>query len=415
VDGDLRGRAIDAEVGVVFRGTKRTGAARVLLLGGRAPATLELARSFASAGHRVFVAESMRAHLLRGSTAVTRNYRVPAPRADHDAGAFAEGLRDVVRKEAIDLIVPTCEEVFHVAKRLDVLAPQTRVLAMPLDELARLHSKATFIEGCALGGERVPETERFTSVEGIEAQVRDRGPELVLKPEFSRFAGEVVISPERTMNLAALGEVSEARPWVVQRRLHGRAVCSFSVAHAGRLTLHSAYAMEATAGRGAAILFRPLEHPRVRDWVTRFVERESFTGQVAFDFIDVDGEGPYAIECNPRATSGVHLFRDDPRMARAYLDPTAPCVEPHADRVAMLLLPLLVYGGPALGARELLSTIWRGRDVALSWRDPAAAWVQAATAGELLRRALVYRVTPLQASTLDIEWNGPRDRAADWP
>ncbi|MGE3631041.1 MAG: hypothetical protein AB7P00_14150 [Sandaracinaceae bacterium] len=384
---------------------------RILLTGARAPVTLELARGFFAAGHDVFVADSFGPHLLRGSRAVRRSYRVPAPRADVDARGFAEGLRDVIRKEAIELLVPTCEEVFHVARRLDVLAPQTRVLAMPIERLGPLHDKHAFAERTRAAGVDAPATERVTDPARLAQLVRERGSELVIKPAYSRFASHAIVGPRD----ARVGEVSERRPWVSQERLTGRPIATFSVAHEGRLTLHADYALEVTAGpragEGSAILFRPTGDPRVLGWVDAFVRRERFTGQVAFDLFDVLGRGLLAIECNPRATSGAHLFRDDPRMPRAYLDPESPLATPRADASAMLGFPMFLYGPRQLGA-DFVTTFRRARDVAWDARDPLATLAQIGTAAELVRRAITHRVSPLEASTVDIEWNGPLDPGA---
>ena len=382
---------------------------RILLTGARAPVTLELARAFCASGHHVFVADSFDPHLLRGSRAVTRSYRVPAPRSDADARGFAEGLRDVIRREAIELLVPTCEEIFHVARRLDVLGPQTRVLAMPIEALTPLHDKHAFAVRTRSAGVDAPETELVTDRARLARIVRERGEHIVIKPAFSRFASNAIVGPR---DLARVGEVSARRAWVVQERLRGRPIATFSVAHEGRLTLHSAYALDVTAGpragEGSAILFRPLDDPRVQAWVSAFVARERFTGQLAFDLFDVPSRGIVAIECNPRATSGAHLFRGDPGLARAYVDPSAPLALPRADASAMLALPMCLYGPRQLG-RRFWRTMRASHDVAWDRRDPAASVVQIATAAELVRRALVHRCSPLEASTIDIEWNGPHD------
>ena len=272
---------------------------RILLLGARAPVAVELARAFFAAGHRVVVAESLRPHLLHGSRAVERAYRVAAPRSDLDALGFAQGLRDIIRKERIDRVIPTCEEVFHVARRLDVLGPQAHIFSLPIERLAPLHSKFEFIERTLAAGVPAPPTTRITSPEQLREAVRQAGPELVLKPEYSRFAQEVIVGPHHERDVAHVSEVSEHRPWVAQRRLAGDALCTFSVAHHGRLTLHSAYAMRVTAGRGAAIVFEAMRHRRARRWVEAFVEREAFHGQVAFDFIDVAGDGPLRDRMQP--------------------------------------------------------------------------------------------------------------------
>ncbi|MGF9826377.1 carbamoylphosphate synthase large subunit, partial [Brevibacillus agri] len=76
----------------------------VLLTGGRAPATLELARLLRAAGQRVIVAESAARHLCAHSRYVQRSYRVPPPRTQPEA--YIDELCQIMRKERVDLLIP---------------------------------------------------------------------------------------------------------------------------------------------------------------------------------------------------------------------------------------------------------------------------------------------------------------------
>ncbi len=76
--------------------------------------TLELARLFARAGHRVLMAESLPWHLSRLARAVAANFRVPPPR--QDPAGFTRALAEIARREGVDLLVPTCEEIYTVAR-----------------------------------------------------------------------------------------------------------------------------------------------------------------------------------------------------------------------------------------------------------------------------------------------------------
>ena len=64
-----------------------------------------------------------------------------------------------------------------------------------------------------------------------------------------------------------------------------------------------------------------MEHAAARAWVETFVAREGYTGQIAFDFIETEAGVMYALECNPRATSGVHLLAAHPEFAAAFFTP----------------------------------------------------------------------------------------------
>jgi hypothetical protein len=380
----------------------------ILLTGGRAPVTLDLARMFHDAGHRVVVAESLPQHLCRHSRFVARSFDVPAPNGDFDG--FIGALARVVRHERVDLLVPTCEEIFHVSRGRDTLSAHCEVLAAPWNQLRRLHSKWDFIQALAARGVTVPETWLLESQADADALLSSlpAGTKLVFKPVFSRFATQVAF-PVAGQPAPALNATPE-RPWVAQRFVSGRGVCTWSVARDGRLTAHAAYANNFTAGTGASINFEPLEHPGLLGWVRDFAEAERFTGQLAFDFIESDDGTLYPLECNPRATSGIHLFTEADRLDEAFFGTGVGIKLPRADAASMLGLAMLVYGlrdvdSPArLG--EWAQTVVKSRDAVFRWDDPAPFFQQFAVFGHLLAVGQARGISALEASTHDIEWNG---------
>jgi hypothetical protein len=378
----------------------------VLFTGGRAPVTLELARLFRAAGHRVVVAESLALPLTRASRAVHSHYRVPAPRSA--PRAFVAALLDIVRRECVDLVVPTCEEVFHLAREAAALRPHTRVFVAPFAQLRRLHSKYEFIRSAARAGLPVPHTLRFCAAAELRAYVSSTPSGLVLKPEYSRFATEVLIRPPLSA-LAAL-EVSPERPWVAQAYVTGAPVCSYAVAHEGKLSAYAAYGVAYTAGLASTIRFEPNRDARILDWVTRFVAAEGFTGQIAFDFMVTPEGTVLPLECNPRATSGVHLFAEQPELAQAFLAPTEQVLMPSQAAPSMLAIPMLLYGLPRALQHRRLAPFMRdfmgSRDVVFRARDPLPALLQGLSIVELVGLSLRHGRGLLSASTADIEYNG---------
>ena len=143
----------------------------ILLTGGRAPATLDLARAFHRAGHLVFMAESLRGHLSQPSNAIKANFVVPAPRQETEAFLF--GLKKIIEENQIDLLIPTCEEVFHIAKGRDELP--CRVFAESIQKLDQVHNKWIFFNS------HMPDTILVqTQAELLRAFAQWRG--LVIKP-----------------------------------------------------------------------------------------------------------------------------------------------------------------------------------------------------------------------------------------
>ena len=378
---------------------------RVLLTGGRAAAALELARLFRAAGWRVVMAESLPCNPSRLSRAVGRHYAVPWP--NRDPNGYVAALLRVVRRERIDLLVPTCEEIFYVSQGRDRLAPYCTVFAEDIETLRRLHSKWLFVETARRRGLAVPETMLLTGPADVGKALAS-GRDLVLKPVYSRFAAHTLVRPRPAD--AGRVDASERRPWVAQAFVAGRQICTYSVAHRGRLAVHSAYAADYTFGLGAAIAHVALDHAAARAWVEAFVSAERFTGQIAFDFIEAPDSRLRAIECNPRATSGVHLFADDPAFVPAFLGESPGLLQPRRGRASLYAVLLAAQAARAVRSwdqlRRWAAVFLRGRDVFLRRDDPLPFLGQIAAFAALGRRARRFGVGLAEAATLDIEWNG---------
>lgn len=380
--------------------------AKILLTGGRAPATLELARIFHAAGHRVFLAESLPGSLTAASRTLAGSFLVPPPRQQPEQ--FIRALVALIRQHQIDLLIPTCEEAFHVARGQAELVRHCTVFVEPLEKLRPLHHKWTFIQLAAELGLPVPATSLVETLDDLPGAFA-RWPRLVLKPVYSRFAARTLLLPTPKQAESAL-HASPGTAWVAQEYLPGHQICTYSVAQRGQLTAHCAYPSDFTAGLGSTILFRAIDHPAALAWVQKFVAEQQFTGQIAFDFIENAQGEIAALECNPRATSGIHLFAEQADFPAAFLDPAQPCLFPAQAHPSMLLTAMLGYGLPAaLRKREFrpwLTAFTRSRDVIFSLHDPAPALLQ-------LRSLLFFvwlgwrkGISALEASTFDIEWNG---------
>ena len=375
----------------------------VIVTGGRAPAALDAVRAFGRAGWRVVVAESEAKPLAAASHACTRSVRVPPPR--QRPRAFVRALARLARETDAEIVLPTCEEVFTVAWGRDAIG--ARVLAPPLGVLRRLHDKAAFADlACSLGLD-APETIRALSPDALAnavGAIRRRHGRAVAKPAFSRFGADVTL--DARPNGARRCDVSPARPWLAQAFVPGRALCSYAIVHDGRVTAHAAYRTPFTAGAGAGVAFEPVASPAALAFARRIAEATGATGQLAFDFQERADGSLAAVECNPRATSGLHLFGPSDDLVGAVLGTADGVVEPSADGPVALRLALALTGwrwGRTAAWRRWLRT---ARDPVATPDDPAPGRRQIASTARLLARAARLGVSPLAASTWDIEWDG---------
>ena len=378
--------------------------ARILLTGGRAPAALELARVFQRAGHAVFMAESLPHHLSESSRAIVRNFRVPPPR--QQPHQYVRAIARIAAEQRIDLIIPTCEEVFYIAAGLPKFG--SAAFVEPLEKLNMLHNKLEFSQLAAKFGLCVAESRAICGEADLQQAFNDWG-KLVLKPVYSRFAAHTLIRPTREQALRAVRSAPKTG-WLAQKYIPGVQICTYSVSHRGGLTAHTAYPSRFTAGQGATIAFEHIDQPQALAWVQRFVEATGFTGQIAFDFIETVDHQLYGLECNPRATSGVHLLASCPDFAAAFLDAASSAVLPDLGAAkSMLATAMLVYGLPAsirYSVKAWLSTFSTSRDVVFSMDDPLPALLQFRSILHYLVLARGNGLTALEASTYDIEWNG---------
>jgi predicted ATP-grasp superfamily ATP-dependent carboligase len=380
--------------------------ANILLTGGRAPAALDLARAFHKTGHTVFMAESARGHLSEPSRALKANFHVPPPR--QQTGAFLQALKKIIIQNKIDLFIPTCEEVFYVAMGRDQLP--CKVFAESIEKLQILHNKWSFALQASNMGLPVPETFLVGNSDELLLAFA-QWEKLIFKPVYSRFASRTLIGPTIGQALNAV-TFNSAAQWIAQELIEGSLICTYSVAQRGRLTAHTAYRSNYTAGRGATIVFQHISHQDTFDWVQRFVAAVGFTGQIAFDFIETPQGEVLALECNPRATSGVHLLSSHPDFVDAFLDDSMPCLTPSRNDSAMLSTGMLVYGlGAALKKHEFgswLAAFFSSHDVIFDVIDPLPFLLQWRSILTHLKLGRITGLSLLAVSTFDIEWNGEK-------
>lgn len=392
----------------------------VLITGGRAPVALDLARKFATAGHQVYVAESIRYHLCRVSRFVKKSFHVPKPNMDELA--YRNALAQIIEQEQIDLLLPTCEEIFYIAKYKNWLEARTdcRVFTSDINCLRKLHNKWTFIKLVQQYGFRAPKTRLIESNAELFTVIQDSDfyDKVVLKPVYSRFAANVHILKMNHLQASLRKfsqdqQITSSQPWVMQQFISGQPYCTYSIAREGKLKAFAAYLPAYTAGRGAAIYFKPVQHQPLMEWVKHFVAHASFTGQISFDFIETNDGTIYPIECNPRTTSGIHLLPYNNALMEAmiggHLDDEILRTPP-SHPATMLLPAIFIYSYRLLPFPKRwfawLSDVYKGKDVVFCTSDIGPFFEQFRIVWESWNTARKHRVSLTEATTLDIEWNG---------
>lgn len=376
----------------------------VMILGGRAPVALDHARRFARQGWTAYVADSVPCRISGWSRFVAGTVMLPPPR--HEPARFVAALAAALIERKVDLLLPTCEEVFYVSRYRDSLPQQVTIATDRFDKLRSLHSKLEFLELARGCGALVPESAGVTSL--AAAREWAGGAPVVLKPEYSRFGIHVHVYPGGIP--ADAPELAAQGRWVVQRFCAGEEICSYSVAVNGKLTAHVAYRPLYRLSRSSSYYFDPLDVPAVREFVARFVRKIEYTGQISFDWIRGDDGRCAVLECNPRAISGVHLFGWQDRLPDAFMSASADVVEPRAPRARMLTAAMATVGlSSALRAGRLgewRHDFARASDVLGESGDRSPVSGSMRDFGSHVFRAWHRRCTVREATTRDIEWDG---------
>jgi predicted ATP-grasp superfamily ATP-dependent carboligase len=381
---------------------------RILLTGARGLPALAAARQLHRAGHEVFACDTFPRHATGRSAAVRGSFVLPSPRFEEEA--FVRDLLARVRAHGIDVVLPTGEEALYLARHRARL--RCELIADRVEQLAALHDKWTFNQRVAARGLPAPRTWRLQSAAHLEALRREH-PRLVVKPAFTRFGRQTRVvaghaGPNTGFDTGFEPGLDWARTLLAQELIRGTELCASSVLHHGALVAHVCYRPRSRLPMGPGYYFEPLAHPGVAAWVQRFMAGTGFTGSLGFDFIETAAGELFALECNPRMTSGLLLFPDDGRLGRALLGQGT--AEPDLDTPAMVGLAMLASALPRLRSHAEVRAWWRAVRAARDafWRpgDTGPFWSQLASIPHLWRIARQHRITLRAATTHHTEWNG---------
>ncbi|QST02101.1 ATP-grasp domain-containing protein (plasmid) [Pontibacillus sp. ALD_SL1] len=372
----------------------------VLLTGGRAPATLELARMFGKQGHEVHVADSFSYSISRYSKYVTF-HEIRSPRQDESQ--YIEDLNNIIDENGISLLVPTCEEIFYIAKHKDVFPSSCVVFTEEIEVLETLHRKDRFIQLVKQLGYAAPETHSVSDVRGWESFFQKRKKEeWVAKPVYSRFSNGTCFSADFP---EAVERLKRGVPYVIQALVKGKQYCTYSISVDGELLAHTQYEALHRGKGGASVAFKHEERRELERWVRSFVRKMRFTGSIAFDFILTEEGGWLPIECNPRVTSGIHLFRGCflPGLFSQEKERVFPCKE------GFMISALCLWneGKRILTLNQKMPPYPKGyKDIFFDQEDPGPFLYQGISLYGWRREAKRLGVSITEASTYDIQWDG---------
>jgi predicted ATP-grasp superfamily ATP-dependent carboligase len=371
-----------------------------LLTVGRFPKALTLARGLHRHGVRVLVADPLKRQLCSVSRSVSKNYQVAAPNTD--VRAWERDILEIIDREQVTDLVPVSEEVCHVANLAPKLPAHVRYVGPSTPWIAQWHDKLAFVSHAIDRGVTAPSV--FTTADP-EARALVRQTECVLKPRRGCSGTDISFIPPGSSLPPPSNEL------LVQRKVEGTHLYTISWVEDGQVMTTASYRGSTHSGT-VAVGFQSAPTPfSVKQWIEQFVADTGTTGFLSFDFILDRGGIPWGIECNPRASSGIH-FIDEAWLGAAVMgEASTPASITPAGKRAQWSYSTLTEAYKhlwRLRAPQLLRCLRDllvSRDVVWSWRDPLPFLLMTPLCWEFIWKSIRERMPIGDASQCDIAWH----------
>ena len=271
-------------------------AMRILITGGRAPATLHLIRLLAhNKDHILYTADSTSIYLSKYSNKVKKAFSYAKPNSNKDL--FKRQVLQIIENNHINILIPTCEEIYHLSEfQEEITALNCFFMSDSLEKLIQLHSKWEFYNTCKKHAINTPETS--LTIDEIPFP-------MIAKGIYSRSGNQICILKDKKD--FKLLEHKEA--YLFQQQIEGMEICTFSFAYNGKAHItvmyKSAYKLHKNSPN---ICYHPIKDEQIEQQVNAFIEKLNWNGQIGFDIIKTSEGKIYFIECNPRLTGGIFLL-----------------------------------------------------------------------------------------------------------
>ena len=372
----------------------------ILITNSRLYTSLDLARSFYNSGHNVYTADTNRLNFCSFSKCVKRNFVIPSPRFDF--AAFEKKIAAIVKEYKIDLIVPIHEETLYLAKLNQSILNKCELFTSSLSILHKLHNKWLFsnlLDSFGIPSIPIKLIKRFEDLKNV-----DFFP-YALKPCYSRSSLDLkkISSIEASPNIL----INENKPWIAQKWMEGKKYCSYSICRNGKVLAHSVYPNNAACGY--CINFISKNHSKILTWTKNLVSKLNYTGQIAFDFIETKEGVLYALECNPRATSGMHLLSINPNLSNFFFEDFDEIYQPPENIGKQFVSAMFLY---AFSQREekqgFLSFIKKHlkyKDVLFCKKDIKPFLFQLFVLFSCIHKKFKYKLPLPSAFLYDLYWN----------
>lgn len=301
---------------------------RILVTGSNLFFTARLIHDLGKQGVSVTAADSSWCSAGKWSRAVSR--RITLPSLKTDPAGFLAGIREELKRQHYDLLLPTFEEALLLAEYQHELALLTKVMLPPFQTMYRLHDKRQLHRFCQQLRIPTPKTGTITGPEDLNAIAEDIGFPAVLKlPTSNNSVGRMFCNDARELrrhfdHLVALHDSHTADLPFLQKKIDGDLICTLGYSFRGAKLAEVAYRtgrMFPEAG-GTTVHRQSIRHEEIERITDRIITHTKWSGFLGFDFLVERATGiPYLIDANVRANPAIQLgFMSGVDWSRVILD-----------------------------------------------------------------------------------------------
>lgn len=391
---------------------------KILVTGARAPSALEWMRIFEDS--QIIFADSL-PFAVASCICQDRISFIQIPSPKLDFVLFRDRLLQLFQE--VDKVIANCEEIFFVAQVRDFYLQkypdQLEKFFFPsTDFLLNMHHKYNFLSFLKpLQNTRYKNiqialpTTFFIQHHFVLKRYKHNLKHYILKPVFSRFGSKVV--REIDLNKVEALNISTKHPYVLQEKIDFNPLCNYAIFEKGKLIAHTVYIPKYLINQSAGSYFSLLDKCDITEAIELFMKEFGKTycinGQIAFDFLIKKTQKQtilYITECNPRATSGLHLVGDFLRYKEEWKYLHSRSAKHY--RVGFSILFFFGFSSICkMRFFQLLKDIKHSKDVLKTLG--ISQKLSLFSLAKIIYFAITHQKSLSSISTFDIEYNGDED------
>ena len=301
---------------------------RILVTGSNLFFTARLIHDLGRQGVSITAADSSLCSAGKLSRAVSRKLTLPSLKTN-PAGYLA-AIRDELRRQRYDLLLPTFEESLLLAEYQDELSTLTKVLLPPFETMYRLHDKRLLHAFCQAYQISTPPTHPISHRVNLDSIADEIGYPVVLKlPSSNNSVGRMFCKNRHELHrqfdqLMALHQPGPSDLPFLQKKIDGDLICTLGYSSHGKKLAEVIYRtgrMFPQAG-GTTVHRQSIRHGEIERITRRIFSITQWSGFLGFDFLVERATGiPYLIDANVRANPAIQLgFKSGVNWSRVILD-----------------------------------------------------------------------------------------------